>query len=133
MWMSILGFRYGRAIIGPYKDGHERPDIVDYRQNVYLPTLGEFEKRSKVYDDDGVEIPRTAPVDRPVVIWMHDECTYHQNDQPQLIWNSPEPPNYPQPKGEGRTVMVANLVSSEYGFIKSLDKSVYPSTSIEIY
>ncbi|KAF8597420.1 hypothetical protein BDV93DRAFT_452909, partial [Ceratobasidium sp. AG-I] len=121
-WMSLLGFWYGHAVKGQYKDGHERADVVKYRQDVYLPALAELEKHSKVYDNNGHEIPSVTPADRPVVIWTHDESTYQQNDQPQLIWNSPEPSNYPQPKGEGRTLMVANFVSSEHGFLVSLDK-----------
>ncbi|KAF8601597.1 hypothetical protein BDV93DRAFT_445445, partial [Ceratobasidium sp. AG-I] len=120
-WMSILGFWYGHAILGQYKDSHERADVVEYRQNVYLPALAELEKRSKVYDNDGREVLSVVQPNgvRPAVIWTHDESIYRQNDQPQLIWNSPEPSNIPQPKGEGRTIMVADFVSQERGFLTS--------------
>jgi hypothetical protein len=121
-WMAVLGFRFGHPVKGQYKDGHERVDVVEYRQNVYLPALAEIHKRSRVYDNDGVELASSIVPGRRTVVWTHDESTYQQNDQPQLIWNSPEPPNYPQPKGEGRTIMVADMVSAEYGFLRSHDK-----------
>lgn len=37
-WLAKLGWIYGRNKKG-YVDGHEREDVVDYRQNVFLPKL----------------------------------------------------------------------------------------------
>jgi hypothetical protein len=56
-WMSALGFRYGPAVRGQYKDGHERDDVVEYSKQIYLPALAELQKRSLVYRYDGIEIP----------------------------------------------------------------------------
>ncbi|KAF9035820.1 hypothetical protein BJ165DRAFT_1355053, partial [Panaeolus papilionaceus] len=36
-WMNILGYRWTKQPSGQYVDGHERVDVVDYRQNVFLP------------------------------------------------------------------------------------------------
>ncbi|KAF9779751.1 hypothetical protein BJ322DRAFT_991163, partial [Thelephora terrestris] len=36
-WMSKLNFAWRQTPKGTYLDGHERPDIVHYRQNVFLP------------------------------------------------------------------------------------------------
>ncbi|KAF8596675.1 hypothetical protein BDV93DRAFT_454442 [Ceratobasidium sp. AG-I] len=124
-WMSILGFRFGHPVKGLYRDGHEREDVIAYRQQVYLPALAKFQERSRVYGYDGLEIVSvkstpTVPL-RPLIIWTHDESTYIQNDQAQLIWNSPTPVNYPEPKGNGQTVMVSDFVSAERGFLTSPD------------
>jgi len=35
---------------GVYMDGHERQDVVDYRNKVFLPALKEFEKLVAKYE-----------------------------------------------------------------------------------
>lgn len=37
-WLTRLGWVYGRNKKG-YCDGHERQDVVDYRQNVFCPKM----------------------------------------------------------------------------------------------
>ncbi|KAJ3792667.1 hypothetical protein GGU11DRAFT_660037, partial [Lentinula aff. detonsa] len=36
-WMKALKFRWVRNHVGQYVDGHERADVVHYRQEVFLP------------------------------------------------------------------------------------------------
>ena len=36
-WMKRMGMRWMKTPKGQYVDGHERPDVVDYRQNTYIP------------------------------------------------------------------------------------------------
>ncbi|KAG1907616.1 uncharacterized protein F5891DRAFT_938725, partial [Suillus fuscotomentosus] len=36
-WMENCGFRWTTARNGQYVDGHEREDVVEYRQNKFLP------------------------------------------------------------------------------------------------
>ncbi|KDQ32259.1 hypothetical protein PLEOSDRAFT_1034296, partial [Pleurotus ostreatus PC15] len=38
-WLRKEGFDYIEHRKGLYYDGHKRPDIVDYRQNVFLPAV----------------------------------------------------------------------------------------------
>lgn len=61
-WLHQLGFRYKKAKKGIYVDGHDREDVVDFRNNVFLPNMAEVERRSAHYvgvatpgDDDGTE------------------------------------------------------------------------------
>ncbi|KAG2157051.1 hypothetical protein DEU56DRAFT_750251 [Suillus clintonianus] len=42
-WLHREGFQYMSHKKGLYFDGHDRPDIVEYRQNVFLPAMKEFE------------------------------------------------------------------------------------------
>ncbi|KAG2063447.1 hypothetical protein BDR04DRAFT_947286, partial [Suillus decipiens] len=43
-WLIKLGWR--RTVIrkGVYMDGHEREDVVKYRNEIYLPAMSKFEK-----------------------------------------------------------------------------------------
>jgi hypothetical protein len=36
-WMKKLDYRWSYDLKGQYVDGHERDDVVTYRQNVFLP------------------------------------------------------------------------------------------------
>ena len=38
-WMAKMGYRWKKEPKGQYKDGHERKDVVAYRQNVFLPFM----------------------------------------------------------------------------------------------
>ena len=38
-WLNKLGYKYKECKKGVYKDGHERCDVISYRQNEFLPTL----------------------------------------------------------------------------------------------
>ena len=37
-WLAKLGWTYGRDKKG-YCDGHERVDVVDYRENIFCPRM----------------------------------------------------------------------------------------------
>ncbi|KAJ7786925.1 hypothetical protein B0H14DRAFT_3582507 [Mycena olivaceomarginata] len=50
-WMKKMGYRWKREPKGMYSDGHERADVVHYRQNVFLPRWRGFEARSRWYRD----------------------------------------------------------------------------------
>ena len=66
-------------------DGHEREDVVEYWNKVFLPALKEFEKRMAKYerfdlDQEGrvSEIRKIMPAleegQRRIIIQYHDEC-----------------------------------------------------------
>jgi len=42
-WLLALGWRHMRVKKGMYMDGHERPDIVKYWDNVFLPLMALYE------------------------------------------------------------------------------------------
>ena len=48
-WLYKLGFQHKVAKKGVYIDGHDRPDVIDYRNNVFLPQMAEVEQRSYHY------------------------------------------------------------------------------------
>lgn len=46
-------------------DGHERPDVVKYHDNVFLPTMAAFEERMTKYH--GPDLKPTPPILPPGV------------------------------------------------------------------
>ncbi|KAI0045259.1 hypothetical protein FA95DRAFT_1495657 [Auriscalpium vulgare] len=38
-WMHLMDYRWTKTPTGQYVDGHEREDVVEYRQETFLPTM----------------------------------------------------------------------------------------------
>lgn len=118
-WLNRLGFRWTKEPKGQYCDGHERNDVVAYRQQIFLPKWKLIEPHLWIWSQDGkteVESPG-----QKVVAWFHDESTYYAHDRRQKRWvNILETP-VPQPKGEGASLMVADFISADYGWLCSPD------------
>jgi hypothetical protein len=54
-WLHHEGFRYMSHKKSLYFDGHERPDVVQYRQTEFLPTMAEYRRRLVEYVVGDVE------------------------------------------------------------------------------
>jgi hypothetical protein len=53
------------------------------------------------------------------VIWWHDKSTFYANDQRKVYWVHKDQKVTPQAKGEGASIMVADFVSADYGWLRS--------------
>ncbi|CDO74689.1 hypothetical protein BN946_scf184960.g3 [Trametes cinnabarina] len=60
-WMHLLEYRWMKVPSGQYVDGHERTDVVDYRQNVFLPAMAKTDGRSCQWDRDGNKVIDIVP------------------------------------------------------------------------
>lgn len=58
-WLIKLGWRHSRIKKGVYMDGHERADVVAYRNEKFLPAMAKFEARMIHYE--GPEMKRVEP------------------------------------------------------------------------
>ena len=58
-WLIKLGWHNTLMKKGVYMDGHEHADVVEYRQQVFLPAMAEFERRMAHYE--GPELKCVAP------------------------------------------------------------------------
>lgn len=60
-------------------DGHERSDVVKYRQEVFLPAILEFEAcMAKFEGKDLQEVPPDLQEGaRHLILLFHDECCFH--------------------------------------------------------
>jgi len=59
------------------------------------------------------------PQEHWVVVWYHDESMFYANDRHKLGWKHKDAMAVPYAKGEGALQMVANMVSTEYGWLHS--------------
>ena len=87
-WLIKLGWRRTVVRKGVYMDGHEREDVVKYRQEVFLPAIKEFEARMAKFE--GAELKRVSPTlkdgEKEVIMYFHDECCFHANDEARQLW-----------------------------------------------
>ncbi|KIY48963.1 hypothetical protein FISHEDRAFT_58593 [Fistulina hepatica ATCC 64428] len=90
---SILaqeGFQYTEHAKGMYYDGHERPDVVVYRQDTFIPQLMALRPRviEYVVSDVDKEVQKIPPnyVERRVALVVQDEMTCQQNDGAKSSW-----------------------------------------------
>ena len=69
-------------------DGQERPDVVEYRQEVFLPAITKFEARMTRYEGpDLVPVkPQLAPGEKEVMPQYHNESCLSVNDYKRSAW-----------------------------------------------
>ena len=56
-----------------------------------------------------------------MIVWYHDELTFYANDHCKSQWVPKDKTAVPQPKGDGASQMVADMVSADYGWLCSCD------------
>lgn len=108
-WLRKLGLKYGRFGKGVFKDGHEREDVKEYRQNIFAPTFCAYLKNSVQFDEDGsVNIPEGF--ERPLVFITHDESYFNANDTTMFGWGNDSIKPI-RPKGRGKGIMVSDFLT----------------------
>ncbi|KAH9014698.1 hypothetical protein EDB84DRAFT_1568033 [Lactarius hengduanensis] len=120
-WLQRLSWHYGPMRNGMYLDGHEREDVVAYR-NGFVARWKEYEKRFHTWDNDGNE---HRPQDTFWVesthgrFWLilvtHNESIFYQNDSRKTHWIADIKKAGPLPKGDGQSIMVSDFLTSEWG------------------
>ncbi|KAJ7622725.1 hypothetical protein DFH06DRAFT_1009349, partial [Mycena polygramma] len=121
-YLNDLGYRFTTEKKGQYSDGHERDDVVYYREEVYLPSLKGFQDRSCIFDADGsVTTPSLPPGARRTVIWYHDESIFYAHDRRRKSWYHKDAPATPYKKGDGVSYMVADYFSADFGWLRTRD------------
>ncbi|THV00602.1 hypothetical protein K435DRAFT_932378 [Dendrothele bispora CBS 962.96] len=120
-YLKRMGFRWTLAPKGQYVDGHERADVVWERQNVFIPRIESVRGRMQLYDKDGNEVERNigvGPEGKRVILWYHDESIFYAHDRRRRAWYHKDGPIKPYKKGEGYSLMVADFVSAEFGWLR---------------
>ena len=64
---------------------------------------------------------RFPPEGRPVVVWVHDESIFYANDRRTVRWVHKSETATLRAKGEGASLMVADFVSADYGWLRLAD------------
>ena len=87
-WLVKLGWTRTVLRKGVYMDGHERADVVEYREEVFLPKMKEFERRMARYE--GPDLKRVEPDLRPgekeLIAEFQDESCCSGNDYQTSAW-----------------------------------------------
>jgi hypothetical protein len=130
-WLDKLGYRWTLEPSGQYVDGHERDDVVTYRKEVFLPCWLQIEPHLRSWSLDGkLEVVPPAqsigiahPADQRTVVWFHDESTFYENDRQKKRWVNVSETAVPRAKGEGASLMIAEFVLADYGWLRSPDNT----------
>ncbi|KAK0483349.1 hypothetical protein IW261DRAFT_1417262 [Armillaria novae-zelandiae] len=140
-WLVKLGFRRTVFRKGIYVDGHERPDVVQYRDERFLPDMEGFERLMTKYElCDGVLVavpPTLAPGEKEILAEFHDESSFHANDHVLLAWLAKGQQKL-QKKSRGRLIHVSDFVNEATGrlvvrneageIVEDARKVIYPGS-----
>jgi hypothetical protein len=123
-WLEKLGWTYGTLKNGMYLDGHERPDVVEYREHFVERWMG-YERRFHRWDNDGTELPRPNGFPVPgamgrfrLILVTHDESTFFQNDERNTGWSHSSRKSKPKAKGNGQSLMVSDFLTPDWGRLR---------------
>lgn len=119
-YLQALGYRYQSTPKGQYVDGHEREDVVTYRKEVFLPKWKKFMNCMATWDKDLKEHLPSGEGKR-VIAWFHDESVFYAHDRRKKGWYHKDATAKPYAKGEGQSLMVADFVSADFGWLTSPD------------
>src|SRR5882762_520681 len=82
-------------------------------------TLETIDEEAESPDDPGPGPVGSNPCHgRWIVIWVHDESTFYAHDRHKLRWVHSSESAKPYAKGEGASLMVADFVSPDYGWLR---------------
>ena len=111
-WLRKMGFSYHEVKKGVYIDGHEREDVVKYRNDVFLKVWKAASHSFVIFKEDGSwEVPLNLQSgEKPLVLVTHDESTFNANDGKRRVW-SQEGEQPLRPKGKGRGIMVSGFLT----------------------
>ena len=127
-WLIKLGWRRTQVRRGVYMDGHEREDVVEYRNKIFLPKLAEYEKlmAEHILDEATGNLTKIVPELEEgqlcIIAQFHDESCFHANDEARNLWlQAGEQPL--RKKSRGRLIHVSDFVNEEDGQLVLLDKN----------
>ncbi|KAJ3810916.1 hypothetical protein F5876DRAFT_22197, partial [Lentinula aff. lateritia] len=120
-YLNTLNYRFEQPKKGQYKDGHERPDVVKDCDKQFIPKMHHLLLRAQMYDQDGLPLPPPLFEGKPVVIWYHDESIFYAHDRRRKAWYPKDCTAKLQSKGDGAPFMIADYVSSQFGWLASPD------------
>ncbi|KAL1700564.1 hypothetical protein EV121DRAFT_283299 [Schizophyllum commune] len=121
-WLKRHGFGFDEDPRGLFHDGHEDPAQVQYRNDVYIPEVQKYARRMRRLEDgELVDPPDLEAGEKIAVLWFHDESTFYAHDRRKKRWVREGETPIPYAKGEGVSLMVADFVSMDYGWLRSPD------------
>ena len=62
---------------------------------------------------------------RPLILITHDESVFYQNDEKMTCWSHQDSCPAPEPKGDGQSLMVSDLLTTECGSLHNGERWVF--------
>ena len=119
-WLHHEGFQYISHKKGLYFDGHDREDVVAYRQNVFIPTFKSYEPRlvRHVVGDVETELVMQLRnyVERRLVLVPHNEMISQAHDATAKSWVMGDEHRL-RKKGVGQGLHTSGCISSTSGWL----------------
>ena len=134
-WLLELGFTVMEHKKGTYVDGHERPDVVQYRSKFLrqLSALGFLNKHNAPTPEaveslpSDLECSSDEQIAKTVVIF-HDETTFQANDDQTRFWGAKDM-TILRPKSKGAGIMVSDFIDEHNGYLQLSDEEYERSKS----
>jgi hypothetical protein len=135
-WLHREGFRFTEHRKALYFDGHEREDVVEYRQKTFLPQMKQHRLRIVEYVVGDVAKEKIKQVgnciERCLVLVSHDESTTQANDGKKKSWVH-ENEHALKKKGLGRGIHQSDVICSTVGWLKEASQSLEYGKNYEGY
>lgn len=135
-WLHREGFRFIEHRKALYFDGHERSDVVEYRQRVFIPQMKQHRRRIVEYVVGDVEKEKNKQVEnyveRRLVLVSHDESTTQANDGRKKSWVHGNE-HALKKKGLGRGIHQSDVICSTVGWVKAASHSLEYGKNYEGY
>ena len=113
VWLHQLGFFQRNHQKGVFFDGHDRGDVMQYR-NQFLEQLSELDKKTTTPDQPS---PQLEDGEKPLLRIVHDESTLYANADQTRFWSDGEQQLLRQ-KSLGQSIMVSDFTVEEHGYLR---------------
>ncbi|KAG0634031.1 hypothetical protein HOY80DRAFT_895590 [Tuber brumale] len=133
-WLHEMGYKFRDVRKGVYKDGHKRGDVIQYRQEHFLPARKAFEECMVCWElvnsEEGEALQIIYPTNlpsgvRPIIFIVYDESTFNANDGWSKIWIKEN--HVPlKKKTHGKGIMVSDFLTPGGRLRVSEDESESP-------
>ncbi|KAG2211566.1 hypothetical protein INT45_003504 [Circinella minor] len=110
------GYKYRANKKDVYFDGHERTDVVEYR-NEWSKRMMEYKKLMKDFTEGSIIEPNLEPNQQEHVLVTQDECTFYSNDSKRDMWLM-EGENLLLKKNPGMSIMVSEFQCPCHGTMR---------------
>lgn len=114
--MHRLTFNFKPVSKGLYYDGHERADVVLYRQE-YNKRINQYIEREVTYigeNMDEIVYPTLKGSTREIVRVYQDECTLHTGEENSKAWLSDKDCDIKR-KSEGKLMHLSDFTEKKHG------------------
>ncbi|KAI9329106.1 hypothetical protein BD770DRAFT_477956 [Pilaira anomala] len=118
------GYAYRKNEKAIFFDGHERTDVVEYR-DAWSKRMVDYMERSEFYEGEDMEKvlqPVLEDGEKKIVFVTHDESTFYANDGKREFWLK-EDENYIRKKGQGSSIIVSEFQCPCHGTMRHGDKT----------